>query len=243
MAHGTPDWGISAGAVNVYQVTDMGELAVRLGSIDGFDRRGDVLFLDSFENGLAGWDKNPGSNGGVTDLSISKARSGLFSARIVSAAVTNDNPNIARYVAYPVVGPFGVEFAFHSEDTSYRLELIVNVRTEGWWRQGWIYYRRDLSTVTYVDLDGNEVEIASGLTPIGQPDSWYNIKLVIDPENAEYVRLLFNDQVIDMSGIALRPGAGVKLAFVLATIGLRNVDATARTVNVDDVIVTQNEPL
>jgi len=52
MAHGTPDWGVTASKKTIYSLHDMGELAVRLGSIVSFDRRGDVIFSDSFQNGL-----------------------------------------------------------------------------------------------------------------------------------------------------------------------------------------------
>jgi len=55
VAHGTPDWGVTAGARTVYQMTDLGELAVRLGSIVTHDRRGDVIFLEDFEEGMGRW--------------------------------------------------------------------------------------------------------------------------------------------------------------------------------------------
>ena len=55
MAHGAPDWFGTTPQGMVHRVADLAELAARLGSPDVFDRRGNVLFMDSFENGQNNW--------------------------------------------------------------------------------------------------------------------------------------------------------------------------------------------
>ena len=55
MAHGHPDYGGAAPLATVYTLQDLAELAARLGSIDVFDRRGNVLLLDDFESGIKKW--------------------------------------------------------------------------------------------------------------------------------------------------------------------------------------------
>ena len=55
MTHGVQDFGASSGQNSTYGLTDLGELAVRLGSPVSFDRRGDVVMMETFEDGLDAW--------------------------------------------------------------------------------------------------------------------------------------------------------------------------------------------
>jgi len=56
MPRGYPDWGRIRKEVGIAAIGDLGELAVRLGASVVWDRRGDVVLVDSFDLGLAPWD-------------------------------------------------------------------------------------------------------------------------------------------------------------------------------------------
>ena len=92
MAHGTPDWGVTAGAVTTYQVTDLGELAVRLGSPISHDRRGDVIWWDDFECTLNKWQTVANGAGSSVALSDARARNGRYSALLISGSAVVDFP-------------------------------------------------------------------------------------------------------------------------------------------------------
>ena len=62
MGHGYPDYGTQGPVSTVHSIQDLGELAVRLGSIVTFDRRGNVLWLDGFDSGIGAWSKGGNVN-------------------------------------------------------------------------------------------------------------------------------------------------------------------------------------
>ena len=68
MAGETPDYGRLSAQATVFPVTDLGELAARLGSIVSHDRRGDVIWLDGFEDGLDKWQPTTSGSGAAVDL-------------------------------------------------------------------------------------------------------------------------------------------------------------------------------
>ncbi|GAI49683.1 unnamed protein product, partial [marine sediment metagenome] len=55
MSRGQPDYGSSAVKEVAGTLADMGELAARLSSIVEYDRRGDVVYLDDFEEPVLKW--------------------------------------------------------------------------------------------------------------------------------------------------------------------------------------------
>ncbi|GAH91125.1 unnamed protein product, partial [marine sediment metagenome] len=55
MPHGGPDWGTVGPVSMVHTLEDAGELAARLGSIDIFDRRGNIIWVDSFGDACIKW--------------------------------------------------------------------------------------------------------------------------------------------------------------------------------------------
>ncbi|GAI56753.1 unnamed protein product, partial [marine sediment metagenome] len=80
MAHGQPDFGMYQIAKTIYRLADMGELAVRLGSIVTHDRRGDVIWMDNFDSGIAKWYQFASDDDGLVEWSAERSRSGGFSA-------------------------------------------------------------------------------------------------------------------------------------------------------------------
>jgi len=96
MAHGQPDYGMYTLANTIYRLTDMGELAARLGSINTYDRRGDVIFLDSFESGLTAWSPSSACTGSDLVQSAKHARSGGFSAKFVCGSDGTRQAQLAK---------------------------------------------------------------------------------------------------------------------------------------------------
>ncbi|GAI74233.1 unnamed protein product, partial [marine sediment metagenome] len=109
--HGKPDWGLQL-KKTIYSFDDLSELAVRLGSIDFFDRRGDVILLDSFEYGLGKWDLGGGSVGSIPILSTDKVRSGGYSAKLVGEAIDTGYSSMSIDFPYPALSKWGFETSF-----------------------------------------------------------------------------------------------------------------------------------
>jgi len=229
----------------IYTLADMGELAVRLGSIVTFDRRGNVLWMDNFESGIEGWEDGSGDGNHSFSWNPTYHRSGGFCAKLTTDDDTDDNAFMLRRLPYPTLSKNGFEYSFINDirrkEQYIRLDHYDGddlLRGYLRWTQStrtWAYYTGTSYPGSWVDLA--PVIKLEGLVPI-----FHTIKLVCDFENGEYVRLLVNDTVYDMSGIPLYSvGAGDSPQLVAYIMAVTDSDH-ATNAYIDDVIITQNEP-
>lgn len=241
MAHGTPDWGVTAGQVTTYQMTDLGELAARLGSIVTHDRRGDVIWLDDMEAGLAKWVVDGTGTGNAQDLSTTRARNGLYSARLVAGTGTANWANMYHLEPFPVVGAFGMEYSFSlanvigSLTTSFLLydgTSILRAQVDWDVASGELRYR---------DAAGAWIVFATGVNLSRDPTLFHTCKLVADTLSKEYYRFILDEDTYSLKDIALQTPASALLPHLEATVEVGGADGLNATAYVDDVILTQNE--
>lgn len=243
MAHGTPDWGVTAGRTTVYQLTDMGELAARLGSIVTFDRRGDVIWLDDFESGRRGWSAILSGAGAAADISLVAARSGAASCRLVSGTDAGKSATIAHRDRLPVSAGLGMEASFALGDHIGNLTFVyqaydgVNVTD---WRVKWSDTDRKLA---YRDADLNYVTLATGVDIFVNATLFNTVKMALDAASGEYARIIFNSATYALPGVAARVTADATEPQIRVEVGLGGVEGFNNKVYLDDVILTQNEPL
>ncbi|GAI90305.1 unnamed protein product, partial [marine sediment metagenome] len=107
MPHGTPDWGLVGPKDTVYGLDDLGEHAVRLGTPHLWDRRGDVIWMSDFREGLGdvGTFVGPGAGGSVV-LHTEYARQGAYCVQLT----TDKDDEIAflhKYLPFPVYSSEG----------------------------------------------------------------------------------------------------------------------------------------
>ncbi|GAH57763.1 unnamed protein product, partial [marine sediment metagenome] len=122
--HGKPDWGMQVKST-VYTLDELSELAVRLGSEVFFDRRGDVLLIDNFENGrtMSFWEKD--GAGSEVVITADHARSGGYSTKLVGGSTDDLYADISYRLTYPVVSKFGFETHFSIPTQFDRIEFTV----------------------------------------------------------------------------------------------------------------------
>ncbi|GAI16225.1 unnamed protein product, partial [marine sediment metagenome] len=112
MTHGGPDWGTPGPLKTIYTLEDMAELVARLGSIVTFDRRGNIIWLDDFEGTLGKWGIETEGAGYSAQLSAEAARSGGFSAKLISPDDEEDRIGLKRWFPLPVESNIGFEFSW-----------------------------------------------------------------------------------------------------------------------------------
>ncbi len=241
MAHGTPDWGITNAFRTLYQVADMGELAARLASPDRFDRAGDIIFMDSFEEDLVQWPSVGATGGGTVDVSLNRARTGSFSARLV----TGEPPPVATFMTASlspsVFSPYGVEYSFMVDVLLSGIEVWVFVYTG----TQLIEFR-----VRIVPVSGSiELFTAAGgyqsIALAGQLSTapFHTLKFVVDPTSRAYGRVLLNSLKVADPGLFGRVSASAAAPHVDLTINCDDLDTGNRVSYIDDVIFTQNDIL
>ena len=243
MAHGTPDWGLTAGTVTTYQLSDLAELAARLGSIVTFDRRGEVVFLETFEDGLHRWNTSPAGTGAAVDLSRASARSGGHSCRLRTGSTGWTAAGIDNRVGPPTLSPLGLEVSFAMADTlkEFVAQLIVYTGSRV---QAYRFRYVSASKIVQVwTAAGAYQTVIANVNLVANADAYHTLKFVVDPVNEIYVRCLLNALSGDVSLIApqaIDDPTSPHLHVDLEAIGSL---ATNLTSYVDDVIVTQNEPV
>ena len=242
MAHGTPDWGVTAGGTTVYQLTDLGELAVRLGSPISHDRRGDVAWWDDFECGLAKWVSNPGGTGSDFALSTARARNGKYSALLTAGSAFGSSKGMVKRVPVPSLLALGFEHSFSLGSDLEVLSIIYQLY-DGTNRVTYeVRWVQDDLELRYGNSAGGFTAFASGIDLLQSADLFHTWKLVGDPLAGEYVRCILNDVEYPLSGIAAPVAADASLPHMLVNVVIEGRLGQNDTVYVDDAIITQNEP-
>lgn len=226
----------------IYTLADMGELAARLGSIDTFDRRGNVIWFDDFESGIEKWTHESAAGGEDLVWSSLHARNGGFSAKLTTGAHTGDDALMMASLAYPRLSKIGFEISFLRD--SYLREIIIRMGVETGTEiiiatATWVAATKVCSCI---DKDGVTHDLTPTITFGLDYPILNTIKLVADFINKEYVRLIVNSIEFNLSGITLPVipvGPSPKLHGYLK---IFTVSDDVCTLYVNDAIFTQNEP-
>ena len=108
---------------------------------------------------------------------------------------------------------------------------------------GRVFYDVVNERLRYRDSGDVAVTIASGVTLSTEDIVFHYMKLVVDLDSDEYVKVLLDDVAYSLTGASLQTPASA-LAPGLAILALnRGVAGESHAVYLDRVIVTQNEPI
>ncbi|GAJ22875.1 unnamed protein product, partial [marine sediment metagenome] len=156
MPRGQPDYGGHAAKEITGSLSDMAELATRLGSIVTFDRRGDVAFLDDYESGIEKWVEShaEGTEWGTVGLSARAAESGSFSTKLVTKGTVDGYAQVIYTLPYwnPINGRLGVEIKFTLPSNLMRFDMSLFIQSwEGYIWAGVEYDSWDKVLKIYVD--------------------------------------------------------------------------------------------
>jgi len=228
----------------VHTLTDVGENAVRLGSIVTFDRRGNVLWLDDFEDcNIDKWVTGAGSESEITPEA---ARSGSFSAKLTAPASEAGRGYIEKFFPQPRYSKIGFEISFTlTEDVrffymqifwwtgtqAYEAEARYFVDTEE------LYIRKEDHPVTDV---AQWVLIAENLNLRLYRNPFHTMKLVMDPVTIKYERLILSNMEYDISNYQVPVEIEDGYPELNFQTGIQTVVGTS--IYLDDAIMTQNEP-
>lgn len=242
MPHGTPDWGASKPTTTVYTVSDMAELAARLGSIVTYDRRGDVVWMDTFEDNLNKWYQWVNGTGAAAALSTDLAKNGAKSAKLTTGNNTFDQTALYRFGGPMFIDSrTGIEVSFI---LNAKVNLIFSMTTFLATELYTAKVKIDpvAETLSYQNLAGAWVVLMAGLT-VRPINTWHTLKLVADfSASKEYVRLLLDNLSPDVSGIKVYKKVEVNTEHFEVIVNAQVLEAANHSMYVDDFIITQNEP-
>lgn len=213
----SPDWYGYQLAGARHNLTDAAELAARLGSTDVYDRRGQVIWIDSGRNGLSPWIVAVSGTGAFVKVLASPTYAGPYCLELRTGSDGGLVARITHQFAPAEINLWGLETAvnFATEFDAFRVELArfdgVNAH------YAFVQVNR---TAGYLQIrlpDGSYQNIAALTNPVDLFGIYHQIKVVADFDADQYVRLLYNENEYDISAYGLRVEAATDIAQQRAT--------------------------
>ncbi len=241
MPRGQPDFGQYSSETYVAGLSDMAELAVRLGSIVIFDRRGKVIDVDDFEGVVLKWTPVTIGNGAVV-FDSTYPKSGSQGLKLTSGDGANQHGTIQKGFTPLFSQRLGLEFVFSSPSADTYFVLQIS------------YFDGTLSHLAGIRFDFNAQKIAYqstffAYTDIIDTEAFYTsnffyfpVKLVVDFATGYFVRLLFGGVEHDLSSYPIFSQADATNPNIKYTIAHRYRAAAGSDIYIDDVILTEDEP-
>lgn len=175
-----------------FPLSDMGELAARLGSPARYDRRGEVIWYDEGKNGIAPWSVFGSGAGNGAYVTCEETYMSPYAIRMKAGSDGGLYSGLVKFLSPATVGKIGIEVAVYFitvfDNFSVRL-----VRTNGvTWYDATIYLNCNDGSLELRDKNNVKQVIDTGFGNFVQGGQYHQVKLVVDMENFNYFRLLFN---------------------------------------------------
>ena len=241
MAHGAEDYSNVRKKEYSYRIDDLAELAARVGSPVVYDRRGEVVFMETFAYGFDTWQK--AYSGAYSRVVLDPIRfvSNGFSALLGAGTDEGGYAILYLNVPYLSVDSLGLEFrGIINANVNY-------IRGEIWrydgsyQHQANLYYYPVSGDLKVKVKSGGIQTILSGETIALDVEVFSFFKLVISVQSETFLRVLFNGKEINISDLSyhkveskLEPH--IKIRFTCQSNGAGNAELF-----LDNVILTRNE--
>ena len=241
MVHTLPDYTSKYKTSQITDVVDPGEAAVRLGSIDTFQREGNVLWLDDFDAATIGWGALAEDLTGEVALVTTYHRSGDQCVKIYPGTVVDKEASIQNLLPIRNTGKIGYEIAFSGGILCKYLDFYM-----------WLYdgTNRNMAAIRY-DIVNNRLDYlndAGGYTNIvpvlnlaTTARAFHIIKFVVDFTNNTYDRVYLNQNEYDLASAGLNIAADAGRGHLLIGVTVESNNALNAAVFVDNFILTENE--
>lgn len=242
MTHGAPDNFNTNPRPTTFTLSDDAELAVRQGSISSIDRLGDIIYIDSYENGLLQWETETGGLGESIGLSTKSSDHGGFTVEHIIPANPLAYTKLFKRFPYPVASKIGMEF--HSTTHEYSAIAVYQAifYTGSYKIHFAIKYDAVAGKAYLLNHLGVWVEVTSNFFAYPSSKLFHKIKAVVDLPNLKYSRYKVPSGSIDISSYSPLITADVTLLHMYVDTILYGSASGEITVYGDSVIITQNEP-
>ena len=229
----------------VYSVTDLGELAARLGALDVFDRRGDVVWMDDCEDAITKrWTLAGSGAGYAAGQNWYYCKNGVSAYRLVGGSDSDRYMLLSKIMAEaPAASKVGLEYSFALDSNIEYLEIGLQ-SFDGAERYDYLVrYTISTKILSFYNSQAEQEEIETlDFDLFEGPPGWHTWKLVIDPDEEEPLRImldgweyLINDYAPASAADAGDPG--LKLHIKAGSASGQNGE-----LYVDDILFTINEP-
>lgn len=246
MPRGTPD-----GSLQPYQyasqITDAGLIYQFLWGFSPLDSQGRVLYLDTFNNGLAGTAYLTAGAAKPPTLITGGAGAYAYSppnfVKLSPGTVANDYVGIFRQHFLGVNTRIGFEAGFVITDVSPSWNFRVDYKPNN--MQAYIprlNYDRVNGKWQIANLSGGFTDIFDMPLPPSGTVLLMQVKFVGDWSTGKYVRALIGDNLIDISSISMPTSTTTYNGFLSAQARAISHGATSTDGNLGYMLLTKDEP-
>jgi hypothetical protein len=238
----TPDFYEYLPGSDRYSLSDMGELAVRLGSLSTYDRRGEVVWTEDWGHGYSMYSFYLDGTGAAVHLEAGYVDITDYTLKLIAGSTGVHTARLFKFWGGWVGDKLGFETAFFIRGAANYVYLIFdryknNVDRQGGIRvkpsNGELSIRNNTGSYTVIDTLGN----------LALP---YNVfhyaKLCCNFETNKYMRLLFNQKSYNLSSYDLYNVACGGDNYYGLYIEVEGRSGYNDTVNISHFILTANEP-
>lgn len=242
MAHGLPDESNVKSGIPLYLTTDLGELAVRLGSPVIYHRQGAVLYMEAFDKGYRRCAFETGLPSGSYEITSEYWESKGVSLKMASEPDASSYIGLLKRLPCLYLGYYATHSLLAYTSTCYRMTLTYAYFDGTNQHLFEIRITPNIGKAEYRDVNGAYQEITTELSFL----SFYRIfnyhRLKVNLDSLTYESFTFNQTEYSIAGLACYPiPSGLQRHLVIG-IETEGSIANRGIVYVDSIILTQEEP-
>lgn len=242
MARGHADYGTDKTAGVKRTITDLAELAVRLGSIVNVYQSGNVLFAIDFDSTISPVKASSVGAGSNVALDTTRSVQGAGSVLLYVANVSPGNVTIQQLYGATFSGKIAIGFWFQVRANLDKFSITLGYEGASARYHGSVVYSETNTKWQYEDSGGTFQDIVSLPSAYDyQNEVWHFVKLIIDTDVDEYVSLQIDNDTYDISGNALYSLSLADEQTLFWEIKLFELAGKTPTLNIDNLTTTINE--
>jgi len=219
----------------------LAELAARLGSPISWDRRGQVAQIITFANGFGHMATSASAGAGLVALCPSLFQTDGYSCELTTGTGGNQNAGITTYGDYSPADQVGFEVSLSFTSQAAMVYFLLKVWDGVDEHQAYARINKANHKIEVLNSLNAYVE-AGSFTPVELAYLFYSIKLVVNLATKRWVRLLVRGVEYDLSAIASRSAGYEGGPYFTFAVQVDHDAAVNKTLYLDRVIVTTNEP-
>ena len=225
------------------EIISQAELAVRSGSIDSFDRRGEIIFQHDLQRPLPAWLISYTGHAGSVVSTSSYPYDKQRATKLSTAANLNDAEILYHSMEYPFLTRIGFEMLVYAENFlhgKYEIKVIFDNGTNQY--RVALRYDGTAFQAQYLNSAGTYTSLGTIYLPAINGTPYIPFKFVFDTNTLAYIRAIIGNNQFSMTNIPVQVAASTGYQYLFVYFTVTNDDGVVTTAQIRNAIVTQNEP-
>ena len=198
----------SSDAWGTFLAVGNAELAVRLGSPVVFHPSGRVVWMETWENGLARWTTGGAGTGNSVALAVDSWASGGYSAKLIGGSTSDYSAYILRRFSWLPASSVGISLAYCAPGLWDRSSIQMYRADGSYVHEPGLQIGRSNSNLAVLVPDYGYVFVLAAAVGTGSLIDYNEVKLTVDMVNHKYGTLWFKGGEYDLSYYSYPYSAG-----------------------------------